>query len=233
MNRPAYHNLDVCHLQAVLFLCILAACTLPQLRKFSFRSFLNILLHSFGKISFCALSLSVLLVLTLGTTVQYAYNSDIKKNYHDMAELQEFADTIASEIPPHTYGFGVSVSEIYSLLGWSTNCFTLDFADLSVRPQVADYVIQDIQEKRSPGSLPDRLPSKNGVVCPPGCLLVFMNISHWKENMTSAAQPSVISWQKLHPGTKISKQVIARPLNLTLRERTMTCLFIHPFYPYG
>ncbi|UWP58089.1 hypothetical protein [Ruminococcus gauvreauii] len=151
MNRPAYHNLDVCHLQAVLFLCILAACTLPQLRKFSFSKLFE---HSFaqlGKISFCALSLSVLLVLTLGTTVQYAYNSDIKKNYHDMAELQEFADTIASEIPPHTYGFGVSVSEIYSLLGWSTNCFTLDFTDLSVRPQVADYVIQDIQEKEVTG----------------------------------------------------------------------------------
>lgn len=65
-----------------------------------------------------------------------------------MEELQAFADTIEQEIPPHTYGFGVSVSEIYSLLGWSTNCYTLDFTDLSVRPQVAEYVIQDIKDRK-------------------------------------------------------------------------------------
>ncbi|MCH1981892.1 hypothetical protein MCG98_04810 [Ruminococcus sp. OA3] len=148
MNRPAYHNLDICHIQAVLCLCMLADHTLPQLQVFSLRRLMKNSFAQLGKISFCALSLSVLLMLTLGTMIQYAYNSDIRKNYHDMTEFQGFADTIAAEIPPHTYGFGVSVSEIYSLLGWSTNCFTLDFTDLSVRPQVADYVIQDIQDKK-------------------------------------------------------------------------------------
>ena len=97
-----------------------------------------------------------------------------------MAELQEFADTIASEIPPHTYGFGVSVSEIYSLLGWSTNCFTLDFTDLSVRPQVADYVIQDIQEKEVTGVFTGQATIEKMESFAPGLPPGFMNISHWK-----------------------------------------------------
>ena len=148
MNRPAYHNLDICHLQAVLCLCILAAPALPQMCRFSFKKFFVNSFAQLGRISLCTVSLCVLLVLTLGTAIQYAYNSDIKKNYHNMEELQAFADTIEQEIPPHTYGFGVSVSEIYSLLGWSTNCYTLDFTDLSVRPQVAEYVIQDIKDRK-------------------------------------------------------------------------------------
>ncbi|MGI6010754.1 MAG: hypothetical protein ACOX8H_04540 [Ruminococcus sp.] len=147
INRPAYHNLDICHIPAVILMCILADLGLPLLRS---RLTGNSSRDSFSqaaKKAFSLLSLCVLPLLCAGTILQYSYNTDIKKNYHNLAEFQDFANTIAAEIPPHTYGFGVSVAEVYSLLGWSTNCYTLDFTDLSVRPQTADYIIEDIKEK--------------------------------------------------------------------------------------
>lgn len=147
INRPAYHNLDICHIPAVILMCILADLGLPLLYA---RLSGNEHSASFGQVvkkSFSILSLCILTVLCAGTVIQYSYNADIKKNYHNLGEFQEFANTIAAEIPPHTYGFGVSVAEVYSLLGWSTNCYTLDFTDLSVRPQTADYIIEDLKEK--------------------------------------------------------------------------------------
>ncbi|MGI6007556.1 MAG: hypothetical protein ACOX8E_08725 [Ruminococcus sp.] len=147
INRPAYHNLDICHIPAVILMCIMAELGLPHLRelpggKVCCRSFSRTM-----RLAFAILSLCILPVLCAGTVIQYSYNADIKKNYHNLSEFQEFADTIAAEIPPNTYGFGVSVAEVYSLLGWATNCYTLDFTDLSVRPQTVDYVINDIRNK--------------------------------------------------------------------------------------
>ena len=39
------------------------------------------------------------------------------------------------------------------MLRWDTGCYTLDFSDISVRPQVADYVINDIRTKEIPDFL--------------------------------------------------------------------------------
>ena len=149
INRPAYHNLDIIHIPAVILICILANLGLPVLRPAAARlkTLSGISLVQAAKGSLALLSLSILTVLCAGTVIQYSYNADIKRNYHNLAEFQQFANVIAAEIPPHTYGFGVSVAEVYSLLGWSTNCYTLDFTDLSVRPETADYVISDIRKK--------------------------------------------------------------------------------------
>ena len=34
-----------------------------------------------------------------------------------------------------THGFGLNVAEIYSLLHWNTQCFTMDFSDMAVIPE--------------------------------------------------------------------------------------------------
>ena len=145
MNRPAYHNLDICHIPAVMILCVLTQLGLPLLKN---RSVIRKgTAAQLFKSTIALLSAGTLFVLCMGTVIQYSYNADIKKNFHNLDELRELADTIALDVPPHTYAFGVCAAEIYSLLGWSTNCYTLDFTDLSLRPEVADFVVKDMQEK--------------------------------------------------------------------------------------
>jgi len=150
INRPAYHNLDIVHLPLILLLCILCTRGTPNLKTLTPKTLKTLPFPEIIKICFSALTLATLLTLSTGTLIQYSYNTDIKKDYHNTSELQQFANTIAAEVPPNTYAFGVSVPEIYSLLHWNTNCYTLDFVDMSLRPQVADYVLQDLQQKNPP-----------------------------------------------------------------------------------
>lgn len=144
INRPAYHNLDVCHLPAVLLMCILAETGFAFLNS-SGRKFSSLAVTV--KTVFAAMSLTVLLTLSTGTLLQYSYNADIKKVFHDEDKLSEFTAEIAASVPKDTYAFGISVPEIYAMLGWDTNCYTLDFTDISVRPYVADWMLQDMQNK--------------------------------------------------------------------------------------
>ena len=88
----------------------------------------------------------MLVTVSLGNLIQYGYNTDLKVAFHNKEDIHQFAAHIAANIPEDTYGFGIGVAEIYSMLRWDTGCYTLDFSDISVRPQVADYVMQDIRD---------------------------------------------------------------------------------------
>lgn len=147
INRPAYHNLDVCHLPAVLLLCIFAETGFTSLKSSGGRWSS---LTAASKAVSAGMSLAVLLTLTTGTLLQYAYNADIKKAFHNEDKLAEFTSEIAASVPKDTYAFGISVPEIYAMLGWDTNCYTLDFTDISVRPYVADWMLQDMRSKDVP-----------------------------------------------------------------------------------
>ena len=41
----------------------------------------------------------------------------------------------------------------YSILRWDTGCYTLDLADLSLRPEAGDYIMDDIKAKKIPAFL--------------------------------------------------------------------------------
>lgn len=148
MNRAAYHNLDICHLPAVLLLCLLSEHGMDCIRDFHWKERKSFAPSRMFKAAFSTVNLCVLLALATGTAVQYGYNADLKTQFHNGQELTDFAADIAANIPKDTYAFGIGTAEIYSILRWDTQCYTLDFADLSVRPQVADYVVNDIKEKK-------------------------------------------------------------------------------------
>ena len=71
----------------------------------------------------------------------------LRQQLHNKTEVHDFAANVAANIPENTYGFGIGVPEIYAMLRWDTQCYTLDFADLSLRPEVGDHVMEDIQKK--------------------------------------------------------------------------------------
>lgn len=153
MNRAAYHNLDISHLPCILLICMLAEQGMHLMKEFRFKKWKGFSPAQMFQCAFTAVSLGLLTALATGTIVQSGYNLDLKEEFRDKEEIHYFAGTIASSIPENTYAFGIGVSEIYSMIRWDTGCYTLDFADLSVRPSVADYVIEDIKEKDIPGFL--------------------------------------------------------------------------------
>ena len=153
MNRAAYHNLDICHLPAVLLMCILAERGMDFVRQFRFKKHREYTSSQLFQGTFTAVTLGILLTLNTGTLIEYGYNTDLKTAFHNKQEIHDFAAHIASNIPENTYAFGIGVTEIYSMLRWDTQCYTLDFSDAGIRPQVADYVIEDIRRKDIPAYL--------------------------------------------------------------------------------
>ncbi|MDO5390789.1 MAG: hypothetical protein Q4F24_06845 [Eubacteriales bacterium] len=147
MNRAAYHNLDICHLPAILLLCLLSEHGMDCIRDFRWKKRGQYQPAQIFKAAFSVVNVFLLLTLATGTAVQYGYNADLKTQFHNKQELTDFAANIAANVPKDTYAFGIGTAEIYSILRWDTQCYTLDFADLSVRPQVADYVVSDIKDK--------------------------------------------------------------------------------------
>lgn len=88
--------------------------------------------------------------MSTGTVLQFPQNSKIKENYHNVGELKAFVQEIAEVVPENTHGFGLNVAEIYSLLHWNTQCFTMDFSDMAVIPES----LQELQEQLTEADAP-------------------------------------------------------------------------------
>lgn len=147
INRAAYHNLEICHLPCVLLLCLLAEGGMDFVRSFQIKKLSHY--HS-GQLfhgTFTVTALVVLLCLASGNVIQYGYNTSLREQLHNKQDVHDFAAHVAANIPENTYGFGIGIQEIYAMLRWDTGCYTLDFADLSLRPEVGDHVMDDIREK--------------------------------------------------------------------------------------
>lgn len=137
MNRPAYHNLDCCHLSAVILLAFFGE---KGLRFIKEREWINIAVFSPEKIiknSISTVCIVTLLAVASGTVLQFSQNSQIKENFHNLDEVEAFTSTVTQNVPANTFAFGIGVTEIYSFLHWNTQCFTMDFSDLFVAPQSA------------------------------------------------------------------------------------------------
>lgn len=152
INRPAFHNLDCIAMQAV----ILAACLGQKGLEF----IKNKKGEMFEKISFryvigggvgliCA---AAVLAMATGTVLQFAQNSKIKENYHNVQEFEEFAEKVAASVPENTPSFGINVPEICSMLHRRTECFTMDFSDMLVRPDSLKELKDQLEHAEVPGA---------------------------------------------------------------------------------
>ena len=153
INRAAYHNLEICHLPCILLLCILAEKGIKFVQEFRFSDIRTCQSSQICQGAFTLTALIVLFTLCSGNLIQYGTNTSLRQQLHNKTDLRDFAAHIAANIPENTYAFGIGVPEIYAILRWDTQCYTLDFPDLSLRPQVGDYVMDDIREKDLPGFL--------------------------------------------------------------------------------
>lgn len=153
INRAAYHNLEICHLPAVLLLCLLGEKGMDTFRSFRLKNLKQIPGIKIFYGAFTVVSLVVLLTICTGNFIQYGLNTSLRAELHNKQDINDFAAHVAAHIPENTYAFGIGVPEIYAILRWDTQCYTLDFADLSLRPQAGDHVMDDIREKDLPSFL--------------------------------------------------------------------------------
>ena len=153
INRAAYHNLEICHLPCVLLICLMAEKGMDVFRAFRISKIREFTGSQIFRGAFTTVSLIVLMVLCTGTVIQYGHNTALRLELHDRQDITDFAAHVAAHIPENTYAFGIGVPEIYAILRWDTQCYTLDFADLSLRPQVGDHVMDEIREKEIPAFL--------------------------------------------------------------------------------
>lgn len=153
INRAAYHNLEICHLPALLLLCLLGEKGLNTFRNFRLKNLRSYPAYQIFYGAFTTAALIILLTVCTGNMIQYGLNTGLRAELHNKQDLNDFAAHIAANIPENTYAFGIGVPEIYAILRWDTQCYTLDFADLSLRPQAGDHVMDDIKSRNIPAFL--------------------------------------------------------------------------------
>ena len=109
---------------------------------------------------------AAVLAMSTGTILQFSQNSKIKENYHNVGELKAFVQEIAEVVPENTHGFGLNVAEIYSLLHWNTQCFTMDFSDMAVIPES----LQELQEQLTEADAPYVFTSRSSLLSGSGMI---------------------------------------------------------------
>ena len=96
--------------------------------------------------------MAVITLFLTGTVLQFAQNSKIKENYHNVQEFEDFAEQIAAVVPENTPSFGINVPEICSMLHRRTECFTMDFSDMLVCPDSLKELKDQLEHAEVPGA---------------------------------------------------------------------------------
>lgn len=134
INRPAYHNLDCVALPAAILSAYFGQYGLRFIRNKEWKNFGKISSTHVFRAGVGLICTAAVLAMSTGTVLQFAQNSQIKENFHDMEDFEGLAAQVAEMVPENTPAFGINIPEIYSLLQRRTECFTMDFSDMLVRP---------------------------------------------------------------------------------------------------
>ena len=134
INRPAYHNLDCVALPAAILSAYFGQYGLRFIRNKEWKNFGKISSTHVFRAGVGLICTAAVLAMSTGTVLQFAQNSQIKENFHDMEDFEGLAAQVVEMVPENTPAFGINIPEIYSLLQRRTECFTMDFSDMLVRP---------------------------------------------------------------------------------------------------
>lgn len=140
VNRAVYGNLFIVLPAAVIMMAFLAE---YSGRREIFRS------SRFGNGIFrgAAVVQTVILVLVAGMGVCKFLPIEIERDKaRDMQPVEELAAVIAGGVPADTPAIGIGLPAIYSYLGWDTNFYAIDMADLDVAPAECKSYIYRVLE---------------------------------------------------------------------------------------
>lgn len=152
INRPAYHNLDCITMPAVIMAAYWGQKGIKFIKNEEWKSFDSLSLRHVTVSGVGLICTIAVLAMATGTVLQFAQNSKIKENYHNAQEFEDFAEQIAAVVPENTPSFGINVPEICSMLHRRTECFTMDFSDMLVRPDSLKELKDQLEHAEVPGA---------------------------------------------------------------------------------
>ena len=132
INRTAFYNLDTAYPFAVMLIAYMAEkwgdatqnCMLTK-KIWSFQC------------------MCVLVFLCIATLIRYPQMEEKRNsNYRKMNDIEMTANEILAEVPENTPAMGKGVAELYSVLGWDTQIFTLDFSDIEISENALNYACE-------------------------------------------------------------------------------------------
>lgn len=146
MNRPAFHNMDCCHISVIILSVMFAEKGLQFIRQQEWKNIEYLSFHKVVKNSISVVCIITVLAMGTGTVLQFSQNSQIKESFHNTKQIETFYQQIANEVPKDTFAFGAYIAELYSWLHWDPEYFSIDFTDMSVAPDGAFRIIRALQE---------------------------------------------------------------------------------------
>lgn len=147
MNRPAYHNLDCSFISVIIMMLVLAEESLKFAKNKKWNNMKSVSMQKTVKYAIGTFCFIYVLAVANGTILLFSQNSFFKETFHNDEEVDQFAEAFAAYVPENTFGFGIGVPELYSWLGWNTQFYSMDFADIPVAPEVLDRLVVELQEK--------------------------------------------------------------------------------------
>jgi hypothetical protein len=145
INRQAYGNLTITYFMSVVMMCVLCdSCINAKISE----------KNSFAKTlytGFAALLMSVLTALCIGGIYNYTAMQQIREDgmYKDTSELLAQEEEIEDYCEPDTKAMGPTIPVIYSDLGWDSQYYFIDFADLGVYPDSYQYISDELNNNLS------------------------------------------------------------------------------------
>lgn len=152
INRPAYHNLDCITMPAAIMAAYWGQRGIEFIKNEEWKRFDSLSLRHVTVSGVGLICIVAVLAMATGTVLQFAQNSKIKENYHNVQEFEDFAEQIAAVVPENTPSFGINVPEICSMLHRRTECFTMDFSDMLVRPDSLKELKDQLEHAEVPGA---------------------------------------------------------------------------------
>lgn len=127
MNRAAYSNLTICHIQAILILCLFVDLLWENKNIWILRGWQGSIRQAM------AIMFMAVIGITAFGNIQtpVSFSERLANGIWDMREYNECCETVQKMVPENTPAVGRGVTEIYSTLGWDTGIHTLDFPDMN------------------------------------------------------------------------------------------------------
>ncbi|WP_066646351.1 hypothetical protein [Christensenella timonensis] len=164
INRAAYGNQTISYMGVIILLCVLGQKYFVPMKRFLFSrrerkvqfftespecneglahrkvSCLRGLKAAVG-LSSMVLIFAIAVVTMTGMGHNYMKNLTLLR---DKESVDLIAEEVAAKVPVGTKAMGYGIPEIYSMIGWDTQLYTMDFSDMSATEQTGIYASQQL-----------------------------------------------------------------------------------------
>ena len=93
----------------------------------------------------CLAVLLALFSLSMATISSFGFTMTRTANHRDMEVRADIKERVKEVIPANTIAWGYGMTQLYSMLGWNTNFFTTEYANVTITTASRDYFIDKLR----------------------------------------------------------------------------------------